>query len=79
MKLTHINCKNPDCQVCFNDAEKLEKELTNRTGIDTVDHLGKYHLWLSKHGINPETEWGWFTIDAFDDENIEAYVKEIKQ
>jgi len=78
MKLTHIDCKNPRCSICFQDAQKLEDYLTEKTGNDKVDHLGKYHKWLSDHNVNPETEWGWFTKEAFDDENIENYINWFK-
>ena len=73
MKLTHKNCKNQDCQVCMKDSMELMHILDYKTGDDTVDHLGKYHSYLSKHGIEPETEWGWFTEESFDDDNINAY------
>ena len=78
MKLTHINCKDTNCPICFQDAQKLEDYLTEKTGNDKVDHLGKYHKWLSDNGINPETEWGWFTLETFDDKNIEGYIKDFK-
>ena len=74
MKLTHPNCKNDRCSVCMADHTALRDELEERTGLSHVDHLGKYHEWLSKRGINPETEWGWATAEAFDDINITDYV-----
>lgn len=75
MKMHHINCQNPKCSVCFNDAMRLEKYLDEQTDTENrIDHLGKYHKWLSDNGINPETEFGWFTSDAFDDENIQNYI-----
>lgn len=76
MKLHHINCQDSKCNVCLKDADKLEKYLDEQTGTENkIDHLGKYHKWLSDNGINPETEWGWFTVEAFDDENIHKYIK----
>jgi hypothetical protein len=59
------------------DHEQLQQILEERTGIDTIDHLGQYHSWLSKHGISPETEYGWATPESFDEENINAYVEEV--
>jgi hypothetical protein len=57
----------------MSDSMKLLQVLDDKTGDDSVDHLGKYHLWLTRHGIKPETEWGWFTEESFDDTNINAY------
>ena len=75
MKLHHINCQNPKCSICFNDAMNLERYICKQTGTgNKVDHLGKYHKWLSDKGINPETEFGWFTSAVFDDENIQNYI-----
>lgn len=75
MELHHINCQDTKCPICFSDSMKLEKYLEKRTGTkNRVDHLGTYHKWLKDNGINPETEWGWFTSDAFDDENSQNYI-----
>jgi hypothetical protein len=56
------------------DHDKLVKLLEKLTGNHKIDHIGKYHLWLSKHGIEPETKWGWATTETFLKENIERYV-----
>jgi len=48
------------------------EEQTN-TG-NKVDHLGKYHKWLTDNGIKAETEYGWPTSKTFDDENIQKYI-----
>lgn len=78
--LTHPNCRNIDCGVCFKDHTKLQKKLEELTGDNKAyDHLGKYHKWLSDNGINPETEWGWATPESFEEENILAYVKWFKK
>ena len=75
MELHHKNCQDTECSICFSDAIKLEKYLCKQTGTgNRVDHLGKYHKWLADNGINPETEFGWFTSDTFDDENIQNYI-----
>ena len=75
MKQQHINCQDIKCSICLSDAEKLEKYLDRQTGTENrVDHLGKYHKWLNDNGINPETEFGWFSSDAFNDENIQNYI-----
>ena len=75
MMMQHINCQNPKCHTCFLDAKKLERYLEKQTNKGhRVDHLGKYHKWLNDNGINPETEFGWFTSEVFDDENIQKYI-----
>ena len=74
MQQTHIECKDSRCRICLSDSFKLEEELISLTGIDSIDHLGKFHKWLHDQGINPETEYGWGSAAYFDDENIAAYV-----
>ena len=73
-KLTHKNCRDVHCALCMEEHLELGYELERRTGIDTVDHLGKFHKWLLDHGIEPETEWGWGSDAYFDEDNISAYV-----
>jgi hypothetical protein len=74
--LRHINCADPYCETCLEDHLALGREIDNRTGVDRVDHLGKFYLWLKQRGIPPETEYGWGTEAYFDEEYIAAYVKE---
>ena len=40
--------------------------------------LGRYRRWLSNNGIPNETDIGWFTEEAFDDENIDKFCREFK-
>jgi len=77
--LTHPNCQIVKCKICLDDHKQLEKLLNFLTNDNTVDHLGKYYLWLSKHDIKPTTEWGWATPKAFLRENIEQYVKDFRE
>lgn len=77
MILHHPNCALPKCEICMADHVALQAELEKRTSDTRTDHLGKYHLWLSRHGIPPETEFGWATPETFDDENIAAYVADM--
>ncbi len=77
--LRHPNCRYSRCEICMEDHEELGKILTKLTMNDKIDHLGKYHLWLSKHGIEPETEWGWATPETFLRENIERYVNDFME
>jgi hypothetical protein len=74
--LRHINCQNADCRICMEDHLSLDSLLSELTHNYEVDHLGRYHSWLSKHGIKPETEWGWATEESFDAENIKKYVND---
>lgn len=77
--LRHINCQNPDCRICMEDHLSLGDLLGELTGNDKVDHLGKYHQWLSLHDIPPETEWGWATEESFCAANIKQYVADFKR
>ncbi len=62
--------------MCLEDHIALGEYLEERTHLFHVDHLGRYRGWIDKHGIPAETEWGWATAETFDEENIEAYIKE---
>lgn len=75
MEHKHINCKDTKCQICFDDATNLETFLTEKTGNDKVDHMGKYHKWLTDNGITAETEYGWPSEETYSDDNIERYVR----
>ena len=80
VKLTHPNCQMSRCQFCLADHERLGHLLDELCHTSNkVDHLGKYHKWLSDNGIEPETEWGWATPEAFEDKNITAYVEWYKR
>jgi len=73
-KLTHPYCTNDRCLVCLDDHLSLGKYLDKQTGRNDLDHLGKYHKWLSDNGIPNETEYGWAHPDAFLIENIRSYI-----
>ena len=75
MKLSHINCKDTECQTCMEESMDLQRVLVFKTENNKDDHLGEYHKWLGDNGIPNETEWGWFEKEAFDDENINAYIE----
>lgn len=79
VRLRHPNCQDPKCWICLRDHEHLGRYLQEATQDDYTDHLGHYHSWLSAHGINPETEWGWATPAAFNPVNISAYVKDRRE
>ena len=80
MKVRHINCQDTKCPVCLNDAVKLEKLLQEKTGTgNKYDLLGKYHKWLADNGIPNETEWGWPSVETYDDDNIERFCEGFKK
>lgn len=53
-------------------------KLDELTGNDREDHMGKFHGWLKKNGINPETEHGWATEAYFDDALMQRYAEEYR-
>ena len=57
----NYECQNPDCPTCLCDAKALEKFLSERTGTEGVDELGRYRQWLDneEHFKHPETQYGW--------------------
>jgi len=38
--------------------------------------MGRFHSWLTKQGLSPETEHGWGTAAFFDNDNIAKYAEE---
>jgi len=77
MKQTHKNCQDPKCKVCLEDHLAVGTRLDELCG-DTGkhDHMGRFHSWLTKQGLSPETEHGWGTAAFFDDDNIAKYAEE---
>lgn len=77
--LHHPNCRNDDCEICLNDHYSLGELLDEKceTG-NRIDHLGKMHLWMTRSGLQAETEWGWATPQTFKKSNIDAYVQAYK-
>lgn len=78
MLQTHKNCTNPKCTTCMADHLAVGAVLDELTGNDMVDHMGRFHKWLSDQGIEPETEHGWATESFFDDDLIQRYVDDYK-
>lgn len=74
MKLSHPYCQDSDCRICLEEHLALGRKLDELTGDDTVDHLGKYHKFVSDSGHEAETKWGWATPLSFNDELIQEYV-----
>ena len=75
-QLTHTDCPNHKCELCMDEHLKLGRYLDVLCGTkNRIDHLGKIHLWMSKNGKEPETEYGWASSETFEPENISAYVE----
>ena len=76
MNLSHPYCQNTECHVCFREHIMLGDYLDEKCETNNnIDHLGKYHKWMSDNGFVPETEYGWASPETFNDNNIEAYIK----
>jgi len=75
-KQRHFNCEDDRCKICLEDCFKLADFLDEKTGINKIDHLGKYRSFLDNRNIPAETEWGWFTENVFRKENIDAYIED---
>ena len=76
MKISHKNCQDTKCPVCFADAMRLERLLSEKTGTGRkYDLLGKYHKWQEDNYISAETKWGWPSMETYADENIENFCK----
>lgn len=77
MKLpTHKNCHSYPCGLCYIESgEILQDYLEQETSDTKHDLLGHYHSWLSRQGINPENEIGWWSLEAWDINNIDNFIK----
>lgn len=78
MQQRHKNCEIPKCAICMEDHLAVGDRLDALTGNSSVDHLGKFHAWLAKQGIEPETEHGWGTEACFDDALMQQYADTYK-
>ena len=76
MKLHHPKCDNPRCEICLEDHEALQAQLSKMcgTGFEVI-HLDLIKKWMNDNGKDPETEWGWFTPEVFEEKNINEYVE----
>lgn len=74
----HKNCENKYCNTCYEDSTLLTEYLEKKTDNYSLDLLGRYHMWLTNRGIKAETEFGWFSEEAFKPENIDAYINDWK-
>lgn len=70
-------CTNNKCRFCLKHADMLLGELQRLTGEDyRADLAGAYHGWLSKNGIAPETDGGWWSREALSDANAKRFAEE---
>lgn len=67
----HENCAIPGCQVCYEDALSLERELRGKVGFRDGS-LERYRKWLDAVGIDAETN-GWPSAAAYDSDTIRRY------
>lgn len=75
--MRHPVCRHVRCQVCLEDHLTLGRYFDGQCGTSNrVDHLGRYHSWLTRNGHQAETEFGWGHPDTFKAENIQAYIEE---
>ena len=70
----HQDCENTECKICLEDADRLGDFLEDAVGDICDDHLGEYYNWLKENNIGPENAHGWFSAEAFDDININAFI-----
>lgn len=73
----HSNCTVDKCNTCLKDHDNLRKYLEEKTGITNKDVLGLYRNYLDKQGIISEGADGWGNQNAFDDTNIENFIKSV--
>ena len=72
----HPDCAESDCQICLDDHHYLGLYIgLNIGGSMLTDWLGKYRAWLDKKGIPAEVN-GWASRQAFDKENVSAFIKD---
>ena len=75
--LHHRFCQDTECCQCLKDHEEFGMELEERTGNSSVDHLGKFRMWIETQvSYEVETEWGWAHPDTIPEEHANAYVKD---
>jgi hypothetical protein len=55
-------------------ADELRQRLERRLGTQR-DQLSRYSLWLDRNTI-PADEDGWPSMDAYDERNIEEFIRE---
>ena len=73
VKQRHQNCKDAECEICFEDAKLLEQAVKERMGNLCTDYLVEYRKFLDDHDIPTETEHGWPTAECFDERNLNAF------
>ncbi len=75
--LRHKFCQDIRCRQCLADHEHFGRELEERTGDSSVDHLGKFRMWIEKQvSYKVETEWGWAHPDTITEEYANKYVED---
>ena len=71
----HDGCDDSYCSTCQKANAELDAMMYGALGSRS-DWLGKYHSWLGKQGIPPETAGGWWTREALSDKNAQRFIEE---
>ena len=69
----HEGCAVMRCKRCMDANDVLFDMLYAALG-DGEDWLGRYHSWLKRENINPETEGGWWTRSALTEANADKFI-----
>lgn len=71
----HEGCATVRCPRCMAVDEVLNAALEDATGDHTSDLRGKYHSWLKRQAIDPETAGGWWSRAALDSANVRGFAQ----
>ena len=69
----HPDCNDLHCSIC-QQANSVLDDILYSSLSNRHDWLGKYHSWLKKQGISPETDGGWWSREALNDANVERFI-----
>lgn len=72
-------CDIDQCRVCLDDHMALAEYIHDVTQAPRRFHdfLGEYRTWLDNHGIPAEGEDGWATREAWDKDNVHAFIWDV--
>jgi len=75
----HFDCYVDGCQTCLDDHLALGEYIHAVTQAPRRFHdfLGEYRTWLDNHEIPAESDDGWATKQAWDKENVHAFIWDV--
>jgi hypothetical protein len=75
----HFDCWIDRCRTCLDDHLALAEYIHAVTQAPRQYHdfLREYRTWLDSHGIPAESEDGWATRQAWDKENVHAFIWDV--